>query len=244
MNIAFYNGASGLSAYQSDMDRISHNIANVNTTGYKPSRSVFSDLLYSQMAVNTSEDFLMGHGTKVASNDLIFTQGAVIPTNNEMDFGIIGSGFFAVEDAEGNREYTRNGAFNINVEDGNLVTNDGMYVLDNEGEILELNIDQHSGTYILDDIQHRLGVFQFLNPYGLMQAEGGRYLETEKSGEAIEPDYGLEQSYSIIKSALENSAVDLSQEMVNVITSQKAYQFSARIVQTADQLEEIVNNLR
>lgn len=244
MNIAFYTSASGMTAFQGDMDRIAHNMANVNTTGYKTTRSVFSDLLYSRMAVNVEQEFLVGHGVKADDKDLIFTQGAVIPTNNPMDFGILGDGFFGVEDAEGNRQYSRNGAFYISVEDESVVTGDGYYVLDSDGSPITLERDQNSNQFILDDLASRIGIFRFENPYGLEQASGGRYLETEKSGEAIEPGYMDDGAYTLVQSALESSSVDVSQEMVSVITTQKAFQFSARLVQTADNLEEIVNNLR
>lgn len=255
MNIAFYSGASGLMAYQSDMDTIAHNIANVNTTGYKPSRSVFSDLLYSRMAVNTEEDFLVGHGVRVEDKDLMFRQGAVIPTGNPLDFGIIGDGFFAVQRGGSDEiQYTRNGAFSISVEDGCLVTSDGWYVLNADGDILEVpRLERPNGSsgsgelpYDLSAIAGELGVYHIPNPFGLEPASGGRFLVTENTGEPqlMEPGDEDNRPYRVVSSALENSAVELSDEMVMVIQTQKAFQFSARLVQTADQLEEIVNNLR
>lgn len=248
MNIAFYSGASGLRAYQSDMDRLAHNIANVNTTGYKASRSSFSDLLYSRMAVNGDNDFLTGHGVKVSDADLIFNQGAVLSTNNQLDYGIIGSGFFAVQGPGGGEVlYTRTGNFDISVEGNNgyLVTYDGSYVLGRDGQKLQLNRNS-DGTFNLDEMAGRLGVYQIPNPYGLEQLSDTRFRVTERSGAAQAPSAAANatEPYRIISSALESSSVELSNEMVAVMTTQKAFQFSARIVQTADQLEEIINNLR
>lgn len=251
MNIAFYSGASGLRAYQQDMDTIAHNIANVNTSGYKPLTSVFADLLYSRMAVNSEEDFLTGHGVKVADTDLVFQQGPILTTGNDLDFAIIGSGFFAVESADGEAlQYARNGAFAISMEEGTgyLVTTDGYYVLDAEGQRIELEpMSEENSTFNLSTLTERIGVYQFSNPFGLEPVPGGRFVPTEISGEAeasAEVAEGQEAPYRLISRALEQSAVDLAHEMVMVIQTQKAFQFSARLVQTADQLEEIVNNLR
>ena len=260
MNIAFYTGTSGMIAYQQDMDIIAHNIANVNTTGYKTQRAVFSDLLYSRMAVNTEENFMTGHGIKVADSDLIFQQGPVLPTQNPLDFGIIGAGFFALQTGEGSGRnssaqlaYTRNGAFGISVDGntGTLVSADGAFVLGSDGNKITLTRSTSDGPFDLTSIVNRLGVYQFPNPFGLEPASGGRFLQTEKSGEAQSPQQAStaaqssqELPYRIISSALESSSVNLADEMVMVIQSQRAFQFSARLVQTADDLEEIVNNLR
>lgn len=252
MNIAFYSGVSGLTAYQRDMDQIAHNIANVNTVGYKPSRSVFSDLLYSRMAVNSQEDFLVGHGVRVQDQDLIFRQGPVISSGSPLDFGIIGSGFFAVQQGtgDGSIQYTRNGAFDVSIEGngvGYLVADDGAYVLGPTNQRIQLTRSA-DGTFNLAGLPEQIGIFQFANPFGLEPANGSRFIPTPVSGAAQRSDQNNnnndEPPYRLVSSALEQSAVELSDEMVMVIQSQKAFQFSARIVQTADQVEEIINNLR
>lgn len=248
MNIAFYSGVSGLVAYQRDMDQIAHNIANVNTVGYKPSRSVFSDLLYSRMAVNSQEDFLVGHGVRVQDKDLIFRQGPVISSGSPLDFGIIGSGFFAVQrgTGEGSIQYTRSGAFDISIEAGGayLVADDGAYVLGPTNQRIQLT-RAADGTFDLSRLPEQIGIFQFGNPFGLEQTTGTRFIPTAVSGAAQTPNANNNNTpYRLVSGALEQSAVELSDEMVMVIQSQKAFQFSARIVQTADQVEEIINNLR
>ncbi len=247
MNAAFYSGASGLVAFQQGMDQLAHNMANVNTTGYKATRTNFSDLLYTQMDVNAQEKPLTGHGVKTTGQDLICTQGITTPTSNQLDFALIGDGFFAVEKGD-HIEYTRNGAFHISVEgrSGYLVSSDDGYVLDAKGKQIKLDRKNRNSPFELDSIREEIGVYQFENPYGLQQTENSCFLETEISGEAKASNAkrNAELPYTIVQNTLERSNVDLSQEMVDVIVTQKAFQFSAKMVQTADTVEEIVNNLR
>jgi flagellar basal-body rod protein FlgG len=253
MNIAFYSGAAGMMAYQSDMDIIAHNIANVNTTGYKPQRGVFADLLYSRMAVNTEQELLTGHGVRLADSDLLFRQGPINPTGLALDFAIIGNGCFAVEltgEAEGGIAYTRKGEFAIGLEDGTegfLVTVEGHFVLDADGERIELSEQENTDTgYDLSDLMERIGVYHIPNPYGMEPMGDGLYRLTQRSGEAVAMEEGDDDTppYRLVQHALERSAVELADEMVLVIQSQRAFQMSARLVQTADELEDIVNNLR
>lgn len=248
MNVAFYSGVSGLVAFQQDMDNLAHNMANVNTTGYKSTRTNFSDLLYTQMDVNAEEKPLTGHGVKAAGQDLLCTQGVMLPTSNELDFALMGDGFFAVE-KDDHTEYTRSGEFHISMEgkkNGYLVSSDGGYVLDAKGKRIKLTRKDKNSPLDVDGIKEKIGVYQFDNPYGLQQTENSCFLETDTSGEAEASNTKKNKDlpYTIVQNALERSNVDLSQEMVDVIVTQKAFQFSARMVQTADTVEEIVNNLR
>lgn len=250
MNISFYNGVSGMLAYQESMSRISHNIANTNTIGFKPDRSNFSDLLYTRMAVNSEEQPLTGHGVKIEDSQLVYRQGAVLQTGLDLDYALIGDGFFAVEHPSGNIEYTRNGAFDISIEGnkGYLVTADGSHVLDAAGRPIELQRDSADGPFDLSGLEEQLGIYDFPNPFGLEHSTGNCFAATETSGEAVVVTLGsgaaFEREYRLLPGAVEQSAVELSDEMVNVITTQKAFQFNAKMVQTADQLEEIINNLR
>jgi len=251
MNISFYNGVSGLIAFQEDMNIRSHNIANVNTTGFKGSRSSFSDLLYTRMAVNVDDDIrLVGHGVKNGAADLIYQQGPVLQTYNELDHAIIGDGLFAVEGQDGVIRYTRDGAFGISVEEkqGYLTASDGCYILDHSLKRIPLTADPVSGLYDLSTLDETIGIFNVPNPYDLLQASGNRFEVTERSGEAVcisaagsDP---LAGTYTLRSGALESSGMNLADEMVGVITAQRAYQMNAKMVQTADQLEDIINNLR
>lgn len=251
MNISFYNGVSGMVAYQESMNRISHNIANTNTVGFKPSKSNFSDLLYTEMAVNAQPPVLTGHGVRIEDSQLLYRQGAAIQTGNTLDYALLGDGFFAVKHPNGSVEYTRNGAFDISIEGskGFLVTADGSHVLDEKGKPIELERNSNNDLFDLSELQNKLGIYDVPNPHAMEPASGSCLRTTAISGEAkavsLSSGKGnAGRQYQIIPGALEQSAVDLSDEMTNVIVTQKAFQFNAKMVQTADQLEEIINNLR
>lgn len=249
MNISFYNGVSGMLAYQEQLNQISNNIANSNTIGYKPDYSTFSELLYTQMAVNSAETPLTGHGVKIGDSHLIYRQGPVQQTGNDLDFALVGDGFFAVQRPNGNIEYTRNGAFDISIEGnkGFLVTADGSHVLDAQGRAISLQRSPKGDMFDLSNLTDRLGIYDFPNPYGLVHSSGSCFRETEISGkaEAIKKNNdNTGRVYKLMAGAVEQSAVELADEMTGIITAQKAYQLNARMVQTADQMEEIANNLR
>lgn len=253
MNISFHNGVSGMLAYQEDMNQIAHNVANSGTVGYKPSRSVFQDLIYTRMAVNSEEQPLVGHGIRVMDSHLEYRQGPLL-TNGAggLDFCLVGDGFFAVELTDGSIQYTRNGSFNISIEGdkGYLVDEEGNHVLNSAGKRIELIREKKDGLFDLDGLKDKLGIYDFPNPYGLEHQSGVRFTPNEVSGEAVAIIKGTEtgayhgRSYSIIENALEQSAVELSTEMVDAIVSQRAFQINAKMVQTADELEQVVNNLR
>lgn len=250
MNISFRNGASGIIAFQEDMDRLSHNVANAKTVGYKPDRSTFSDLLYTRMAVNTENEPLKGHGVRILDSRLVYEQAPVLQTESALDFALIGDGFFATRRPNGAVEYTRNGSFDISLEGdiGTLVNNDGAHVLDAEGKDIELVRDKDTGLFNLDGLKDRIGIYDFANPYGLIHSAGTYFKVSDNSGEPVsilQPGGKFDgRIYQLKQSALEQSGVNLATEMANVITAQRAYQFNAKIVQTADEMEQLINNLR
>ncbi|MBR5486045.1 MAG: flagellar hook-basal body protein [Oscillospiraceae bacterium] len=246
MNITFFNGVSGLVAYQKDMDVLSHNMANVNTVGFKGSRSSFEELLYTEMDTNGEPKHMTGHGVRVSSVDVLHGQGQIMATNNPLDFAIEGDGFFAVE-REGRVEYTRSGAFRISA-DGNkgyLVTTDGAFVLDSKGKEIKLEKMDDSESYDLSEVMEEIGVYVFPNPYGLEPVDGSSFLENDISGEPETYDYDDDDKpYELRQCALESSNVNLGDQMVDLIVTQRAYQMNAKMVQTGDEIEEIINNLR
>ncbi|MEG0752297.1 MAG: flagellar hook-basal body protein [Angelakisella sp.] len=249
MNTAFYTGVSGMIAFQQQLDVTSHNIANSSTPGYKAGRSSFSDLMYTAMDVRTEGDKVTGHGVKNVSTDIVMQQSGLKFTGNALDFAIVGEGFFALQGADGERKYTRNGAFTVSVEGkkGYLVSStDGSYVLDNRGRRIELETSgADGGSFSAEGLTEKLGVYNFPNPYGLDRANGSSFTETEKSGRAKAVTNTKDNpSYDIKGSTLEFSAVNLGDEMINVIQAQRAFQMNSKIVQTADQIEEMINNLR
>lgn len=243
MKISFYNGVSGLVAYQEDMDRISNNISNSGTVGYKASRTNFSQMLYTEMAVNSETNPLTGHGVKADDSRLQYKQGSLLQTGISLDFALMGDGFFAVERPDGSIQYTRSGAFDISVSGskGYLVTSDGSFVLDSKGKRIELKRDSQDDPFDLTQLPDQIGIYNIENPYGLQPVGDTCFALTESSGEATADRNG---SSRLIQGALEQSGVDLSDEMVNVIQAQRAFQLNAKMVQTADELEQVINNLR
>lgn len=256
MNIAFCNGVSGLITYQQDLDVLAHNLANVSTTGYKETRTAFEDLLYTEMDTNNELKHMTGHGVRSRSIDLLMDQGSPRMTDRTLDFAIMGEGFFAVE-RNGRVEYTRNGTLAISMEndgkDGFLVASDGGYILDSTGKRIQLERDKETNQFITDNLKDKIGVYLFSNPYGLEQTNKSSFVETAISGQPYviadtnnnnNNNTATVKPYSILQMAVENSNVNLADEMVGMIVTQRAYQANAKMVQTADQLEEIVNNLR
>ncbi len=245
MNVAFYNGVSGMVAFQEEMNQVSHQIANVSTVGFKSSRTSFSELLSTRMAVNNTEDFYVGHGVKTEDAQLVLDQGPMQQTGIDLDFALSGDGFFSVLRSDGTIEYTRNGQFDISMEGkkGYLVTQDGSHVLDRRGKAIQLTRTSDTDPFDLSGLNEKIGVYTFANPYALQPTSDSCFKESTTSGQAkaLKQDAAKAQ---ILTGTLEQSQVNLADEMVNVIESQRAFQMNAKIVQTADNIEEIINNLR
>lgn len=252
----FYTARSGLMTHQEHMNTIANNMANVNTVGFKPMRSAFKDLIYQNINRQKGENVAMlGHGVKINKNDISMLQGALQPTEYTFDFAIIDEGgFFAVQNPVTEEIfYTRAGDFRLSNEDGTyyLVTGNNEYVLDADGSPIEVEEEEYeqikdangnviaTGDIINPFDPSVIGVYRFQNPWGLESKGNNNFAETGMSGpaEAIETPT-LKRGY------LENSAVSISDEMVNVIESQRAFSFSARMVQVADEIEQTVNSLR
>ncbi len=248
MNIAFYTGVSGMIAYQNNLDSISNNMANISTTGYKKTTNQFVDLLYSRIDTNVDGDHLVGHGVKADYNDLLFSQGTLNFTNNNTDFAIVGEGFFALEQPDGSMAFTRDGSFTMSIENDSafLTDNAGRYILDGSGERIELEYNANSNTVDTTQIAQKIGIYTFSNPYGLTPVGNNAYIVSDNSGEAVggSLDSGGIRQNEIIQSALEFSNVDMADEMVNMMLTQKGFTLSSKIVQTADQMQEIINTLR
>ena len=249
MNLAFYTGKSGLMAYSNSINVIAHNVANSGTIGYKTTKSDFRELVFNELDQNFNKELaeedkiLTGHGVRLYDDRMQFSQGVLATTNYLLDFAIAsGNSLFAVERA-GEVQYTRDGAFNISIEGDQsyLVTSDGAYVLDRNYNRIQIQYDEKDGLPDTADIKARLGIFSFDNPYGLYRVDGQSFLPTAISGEARISE---ETEYELYQGVVENSNINLAQEMSDIIVNQKAYQFSAKVVQTADEIEDIVNNLR
>lgn len=237
MKPAFYTGAAGLIAQQERLNVIGHNIANVNTYGYKAQTTSFQSLLNSEMYVNTDNLAFTGHGVRILGTGIQVGSAALIQTGGETDFAIGGNGWFAVESG-GQTQYTREGTFSLS-EDGSksyLVTSDGGFVLDAKGR--KIAVEKESNQLALAE---KIGVFNFSNSGALQPVTNNRFLATALSGTAETAKQG---EYQVLPGCLEQSGVSLTDEMANMIMAQRAYQLSARVVQAADEIEQTVNSLR
>jgi flagellar basal-body rod protein FlgG len=255
-----YTAATGMTAQQSNIDVISNNIANVNTTGFKQDRAEFQDLMYQSMnyaAGATSADTSnptgidVGLGVKLAGVQKNFQQGSIKETGNPLDVAISGKGFFKITTPNGDTAYTRNGEFKLNSE-GSIVNGQG-YKLDPEivigSEFTNLSIGEDGRVSAKDGagVDQDLGqitIVDFVNPAGLSPQGGNLYLATEISGDPVEGTAGLEGLGRLTQGMLEASNVQLVKEMVNLITAQRAYEANSKSISTTDTMLQTVNQLK
>lgn len=256
-----YTAATGMNAQQTNIDVISNNIANVNTTGFKKDRAEFQDLMYESLnfsAGATTADTTnptgidVGLGVRVEGVLKTFSQGNLRETGNKLDVAIEGDGFFKITLPNGETGYTRNGAFKIDSE-GSIVNGQG-YTLDPEivipSDLTNLSIGSDgtvSGTNTTTGEVTELGqitLVDFVNPAGLAPKGENIYLATEISGDAVEGTAGLDGMGNIRQGMLEMSNVALVNEMVNLITAQRAYEANSKSIQTTDTMLQTVNQLK
>ncbi|AXH98705.1 flagellar basal body rod protein FlgG [Sporosarcina sp. PTS2304] len=258
---SMYSGISGLKNFQTKLDVIGNNIANVNTYGFKKGRTVFKDL-YSQTVAGASapgqnrggvNPKQVGLGSQLAAIDTIHTGGSMQTTGNTLDLAIEGDGFFIVgEDGGTEKFYTRAGNFYLD-EAGDIVDGDGRYLLDDGGakinvdlEATSLSIGQDGAVNMVLDgvltLVGNVGLAKFNNPSGLTKIGGNLYEESANSGVAAE-GLPLAEGRGAIKSgSLEMSNVDLSEEFTEMIVAQRGFQANTRIITTSDEiLQELVN---
>lgn len=252
---ALHTSGLGMLGEQEFLDTTANNIANLHTYGYKRERLNFKDALYVNMldATNAQSQENLKKGTGVIPNSIskIYLPGAAIETGRKLDTMLNETEtFFAVQAANGEQAYTRNGVLNISVEEGGnfLVNSEGNYVLDNNFE--RINIEDVPADQIMIDVSGnilnadgeniaQIAVVSFPAPEGLEQLGSNLFAATEASGEAqIAENAGITQYY------VEGSNVDLGEEMVNMIKAQRAYQLASRVLRTADEMEGVANTLR
>jgi flagellar basal-body rod protein FlgG len=242
---------------QANIDTISNNLANVNTSGFKKMRADFEDLLYQTVKVAgtpaTEETVVpvgvqMGHGVKLAATQRMFGQGALQNTDNVYDMAISGEGFFRIQMYDGSLAYTRDGAFKID-EDGRLVTSNGYWVLPDiimpEGFLPEkINITKDGRVSVIvpqiDENEPvevgQLELYRFPNPVGLTAVGENLFKISNASGQPIAARPGYEGMGQIIHRFLEMSNVSVVREMVDLIVAQRAYEFNSRTIQTSDNM--------
>lgn len=257
---ALHIAETGMNSYTTYLDVISNNIANINTPGFKKTNVNFSDMVYKSSENNeviTSEtihhvDNQVGMGAAVANTYKVFSEGQMVQTNNPMDVAILGQGFLEVELPDGTTAYTRNGNLSVD-QSGQLGTKDGYTLsssirippdveaiaISNDGIILA-KISGESKPMELGQIE----LARFSNPEGLNSLGLNLYTASEQSGSAFYSNPGAQGSGTLLQGYQETSNVDLTQEMVNMMTAQRAFQLNSRVIQVADQMLETINNLR
>lgn len=268
---SLWTAASGMIAQQTNVDVISNNLANVNTTGYKTESAQFKTLLYQTTQAKTTSangetkpvGAQVGLGTRNSSITANFRQGSMTSTELNTDFAIDGKGFFAVMDDNGETIYTRNGRFNWSLGNGGgimLSSSEGYPVLDVAGSPIELGgeymvskitIDANGNVCYPDEtgnpqpIGFTIGLVQFPNPAGLSKASDSTYKVTDASGEPLQESENPDLQRSIIKqSYLEASNVQVVDEMVNLIVAQRAYEMNSKAIQASDEMLGQANALR
>jgi flagellar basal-body rod protein FlgG len=258
---SLWTAASGMKSQSLNIDVISNNLANVNTNGFKSSRADFQDLLYEtlrQAGTSSSETtdvptgIQVGHGSRPVASHKIFTQGDFQQTKNELDIAIEGGGFFQIIQPNGETAYTRDGAFKMD-RDGRMVTSDG-FVMDPEITIpsdsisLSIGLDgtvsvMQAGSNTPTEIG-TITLARFVNPAGLHSIGRNLYLPTNASGDAIVGTAGEDGLGSLAQGFLEMSNVSVVDEMVKMITAQRAYEINSKTIQAADDMLQQANNIK
>jgi flagellar basal-body rod protein FlgG len=259
MNPALWAAKTGLDAQQTRMSVTSNNLANVNTTGYKKSRAVFEDLLYQnvrQVGASTSQDtqsptgLSLGTGVRVVATEKNYTQGSMQQTGNSLDLAISGRGFFQVLLPDGTLGYTRDGNFEVSSQ-GELVTSNGYRVqpgitipdgtqsvsIGKDGVVTVTQSGQAAPTQI-GSIQ----IFDFINASGLQPRGENMLVESAASGTAQGGTPGLNGLGFVEQGSLEASNVNVVEELVNMIETQRAYEMNSKAISTTDQMLEYVTN--
>ena len=258
---ALYSAASGMTAQQLNVDNIANNLANANTAGYKTRKAQFQDLLYQSMVQpGTSAGqqtvvptgLQLGLGTRTSSNEIIFTQGEFVSTNNPLDIVIQGRGFFQIRRPTGEIAYTRAGSFHLD-RDGNLVTSDGdplepQITIPPDAQTVHIAQDgtvsyvQPGQTAAQLAGQMQLAVFQ--NPAGLNSIGRSLYLPTDASGDPIVGNPGGQEGIgSLLQGYTEQSNVSVVDEFINLIVAQRGYEANTKVVQAANEMYQQINNL-
>ena len=257
---SLYTAATGMHAQQLDQDVVANNLANLNTTGFKKSRANFQDLMYqiltkagslSATGQQLPSGIELGMGAKLVSTQKIFSQGDYVQTGNQLDWAIEGDGFFQIDDGQGKTLYTRAGNFKVN-KDGNVVNQEGLLLTPAinvpQGAVL-LTVDKSGSVSATDQKGSvsqigQLTIGRFVNPSGLSSIGRNLYDKTDASGDAVVGNPNSDGRGSISQYFLENSNVNVIEEMIKMITGQRAYEIDSKAVQTADNMLSVIINLK
>ncbi|MBN2008098.1 flagellar basal-body rod protein FlgG [candidate division KSB1 bacterium] len=255
-----YSSATGMYAQELYIDMIANNLANVNTSGFKKSRIEFQDLLYETLrnagppnsqGVVSPIELQIGHGTRPVAVQKLFNQGTLVNTYNPLDLAVKGDGFFQVTQVDGTMAYTRDGSFKLSAE-GKIVTSDG-YTLEPEliipQDATEVSISADGTVSVLmqgENSSEEIGqieLVRFINPAALTNMGQNVFRANENSGDPIIGTPGLEGLGTLEQGYVEQSNVEVVEEMVNMIAAQRAYEINSKAIRTAHDMLSIANNL-
>jgi len=258
---SFWTAASGMEAQSTNIDVISHNLANVNTAGFKRSKADFQDLYYNSLSIAgaaSSSDTMIptanqvGLGTKVSAVARVNTQGDYQLTGNELDLAIDGKGYFQIITPDGETAYTRAGSFKLDG-DGNIVNTEGYFLepqITVPNDSIQLTVGPDGTVTVLtagETTPTELGTIEtvrFPNPTGLIGLGKTLFVESETSGSPTTGTPGEDGLGSLTQGFLEMSNVSVVEEMVNMILAQRAYEINGKAIQTSDEMLQIANNLK
>jgi flagellar basal-body rod protein FlgG len=258
---ALYTSSTGMEAQQLNLDAIANNLANVNTPGFKRTRVDFQDLLYQTLraagaavasGATIPTGIQVGLGARPVATQRIYTQGDFQQTENPLDLVIEGDGFFQVLRPDGSTAYTRSGALKKDAT-GRLVTSDGFLIqpgivippdstsvtVGTDGTVSVIVAGQSAPQQV-----GQLQLVRFSNPAGLSAVGRNLLTQTAASGDPIVATPGTQGLGTLAQGFLEMANVKVVEEMVNMITSQRAYEASSKAIQTADEMLQISNNIR
>ena len=260
---SLWTAATGMHGQQFNIDTISNNLSNVNTTGYKQVRADFEDLIYltSRIAGTpatertvTPTGIQVGHGVKVGASQRMFTQGGIKQTDSIGDMAVMGEGFFRVLNMDGTWGYTRDGSFKIDAS-GQFTASAGYRLMpelilpenflpeslsvSSQGRVTVKIPDQDDPVTV-----GQVELYRFINPAGLQAIGENLFMETAASGDAVRGRPGEEGMGKVYHKFLESSNVSVVKEMVGMIVAQRAYEMNSKAIQTSDSMLGIANNLK
>jgi flagellar basal-body rod protein FlgG len=259
MDASLWVAKTGLDAQNTRLNVISNNLANVNTTGFKRDRAMFEDLLYQnvrqaggQTALTTQAPtgLMLGTGTRVIATEKLHSQGNMINTQNALDIAVNGEGFFQIVQQDGTIAYTRDGSFKLS-NTGQLVTSTGQplqpaivipanasSITIGEDGVVSIELYAGGGAQQLGQIQ----IARFINPPGLTPMGGNLFKETLASGAPQLLNPGTQAAGTLRQGMLEASNVNVVEEMVNMIETQRAYEINSKAIAAADGMLQFLNN--
>lgn len=258
---SLFTAATGMIAQQTQVDVTSHNIANVNTMGYKKNRAEFADLIYQVMSyagtptsttTTHPTGIEVGLGVRPQAITKIHSQGYFKETGNNLDMVIAGNGFFQVQMPDGTTAYTRNGAWKLD-SDGNIVNDDGLQLVPNitiPADATQISIGIDGTVSVLQpgaqEMQQvgQIEIVNFINPAGLHSSGDNLFLETGASGAPIIGIAGQDGLGQIKQGFVEMSNVQLVEEMTELITGQRAYEANSKAITTSDAMLQTTNELK